>query len=286
MQKNLERYPIAIPFKRYHDLEGKIAEYNIEFRVNDSELQKLIDFISLPAVERVNIHFTNGAIPIQIIQTANKVKDCVYVRLSEEQWASIPKLKEEGIRYFMDVTAPVCSFSELEFFIGLGVTDVYIADDLVYNMADVENYCHKNDVKIRTILNRIPLTPFDKGRNVKSLIYRPQDTIPLMEYIDTFEFDCGDPYDWHIFNVLFKAYFVNGYWHGDLMELNPDIQLEQGFPNDSIVPEYTGYKVNCDRKCNKHSPCRKCEQFYDIGIYIRDKGGYFKHEKRDVLSGN
>lgn len=266
-------YPIAVPFQRFDSLEGAIKEYNIEFRTDDSRLDDLIDFISLPFVYRVNIHF-DSKVPVHIIEIANKVKDCVYVRLSPDQWFEAKGLKENDVRFFFDSSMPVSNICQLTEFIKMGVSDVYIADDLVYMLPRVGKYCSQENVNVRMVLNRIPLTTFDKGDDPRSLMCRPQDTYHLLDYIDTFEFDCYDEnnnYQWNVFDVLFKAFFVNQYWHGDLSELNPDIHLPHGFPNDSITPEYTGYKVDCGRRCGLGSSCRKCQQFYDIGIEFKNK---------------
>lgn len=267
-----EIYPVAIPFKRFHELEGCVKEYNIIFRTDDSRLEDLIDFASLPFIERINVEFTDG-VPVQIVNTVNKVKDCLYVRLKPDQWPLAKNLKEENIKFFFDVSMPVTSYCELDMFINMGVTDVYIADDLTYDLKNVHEYCAGNGVQTRLIINRIPLTILDKGTSVKSPMYRPQDTDILKEYYDIFEFDCGDPWDWHKFNVLFKTYFITKDWYGNLAEINPDIQLKGGFPNPSIIPDYTDYKMNCERVCSRRikNRCRKCEQFFDIGKILVER---------------
>lgn len=278
MPKSLN-FNVAAPFKRYHELEGQFAEYNIEYRSDDSRLDDLIDFISLPFIKRVNVHFDNKVM-IKDMGVANRVKECIYVRLSADQWFATKSLKEAGIPFFFDATLPVSTYCQLDEMINLGVSDVYIADDLTYNLQEVSDYCHTHNVNMRLVLNRIPLTTFDKGKSVKSPIYRPQDTDVLSHYFDVFEFDCGDPYDWNKFDVYVKAYCLNCQWHGNLAELNQDIMLEGGFPNDSLIPNYTDYKMNCERVCNVNinNHCRKCEQFFEIGKEFKDKGAVFRYE--------
>lgn len=275
-----EIYPIAVPFKRYHELEGHIKEYNLLFRTDDSRMEDLIDFVTLPFVERVNIEFTTK-ISTQIIKTVDKIKDCLYVRVRPDQWTFVKTLQAEGIRFFFDVSMPATSYCELDKFIEMGVSDIYIADDLTYNLKDVHSYCLGHDVQTRIIINRIPLTTLDKGTSVKSPMYRPQDTDVLRQYYDVFEFDCDESWDWHKFNVLFKTYFIKKDWHGNLAEINPDIQLEGGYPNDAIIPGYTEYKMNCERACSKRmsNHCRKCQQFFEIGKILVEKGVGFKREK-------
>lgn len=271
-------YPICVPFKRHHELEGQTKEYDIKFRNDDSTLDKLIDFISLPFVERVNITFIGDDIPTQIIKTANKVKDCIYVRLMPDQTIYMNKLKDENIRFFFDSTFAPENICQLQEFVeDFGVTDVYIVDDLTYNLGEVADYCAKHDVQLRVVLNAIPMTTLNKGSDARSPIYRPQDTEALTAYYDVFEFDCGDPYDWHLFNVLFKRYFITHDWLGDLNTLNNEVNFENGFPNDCFLPEFTLGKLNCGRRCIRNS-CRKCQQFYDLGLIFAEKGVRFKED--------
>lgn len=270
-------YPIAIPFKRHHELEGKVKEYNIVYRTDDSRMDDLIDFVSLPFVERVNVEFM-GKIPIKIVQTVNKIKDCIYVRILPHQWVVVDKLQEEGIRFFFDSNITAGSYCKLDEILEMGVTDVYISDDLTYNLKEVQDYCHKRNVQLRLVVNRIPMTTINKGSDLRSPIYRPQDMSTLKRYYDVFEIDCGKPYNWHIFNVEFKSYFVNEYWHGNLAELNRDITLFGGFPNDHFHNAYTLGKLNCQRVCSQRitNHCNKCEQYYDIAKTFIEKGVAFK----------
>lgn len=263
--------PIAIPFKRYHELEGQVQEYNINFRSEDSSLDDLIDFISYDFVHRVNLCFI-GKINPKIVSTANKVKDCIYVRVMPEQCFQVTELRDNDVRFFYDSTMSPSCYSELAEYIHMGVSDVYIVDDLTYNLEDVKKLCHSHNVHLRTILNRMPMTTLNKGKDVKSTIYRPQDIELLKQYYDVFEFDCGEPYNWNIFNVVYKAFFINQNWYGNLAEINPDIQFV--FHNEQVLPHYTAYKTKCQRVCDQrvNNPCKKCEQFINIGNTLFDKG--------------
>lgn len=275
MPQNIE-YNLAIPFKRFHDLEGKVAEYNIEFRTDDSRLEDLIDFITLDCVHRVNIHFST-TIPIQIVKSVNKIKDCVYVRLDSHQYVYHKELKKEGIRFFFDYTFPISNFTDLHFVIDMGVSDIFMADDLVYCLPDVKKICEKNNIQTRLVLNLIPITLPNKGRDVTSFIPRPMDTKFLSKFIDIFEFDCGDPYDWHEFEVLLKIYYHKHYWFGDLTELNEDIDLPFGFPDDQIDPHLTEFRHNCNRSCDRGRRCTYCQDVYNLAEVFVEKGYKFEN---------
>lgn len=60
------------------------------------------------------------------------------------------------------------SFRLLEYVASLGVTDVYITDDLCYNLEMVRRACNKYNIRTRLIINRIPSSRPDKGIDPRS----------------------------------------------------------------------------------------------------------------------
>lgn len=270
-------YPIAIPFKRFQDIEGRVAEYDIIFRNGDSELDDLIEFVDKIFVHRVNIEFTETP-SIQTMRTINRIKNCAYVRLKDYQWPSVKELRENDVPFFFDSTIPADSWNELDSMIQMGVSDVYVANDLAYEAEDVIRLCKAKGVQVRCILNRIPLNIRTTGESFKDIVYRPQDIPVLQKYFDVFEFECGENYDWHVFNVLFKAYFVNKHWHGNLAEINPDIKFEGGFPNDYVPNWLNHFRLKCGVSCKRKEKayCKKCQQAEEMSRILIAKGVGFK----------
>lgn len=279
----MKNISLAIPFKLNHELNSVVQEFNIRFDKNKNSLEKLIDFVQEYPDKRINISFPAG-VHVQTLSTLNKIHDNIFVRLTENDLQCISELKEKECRFFFDVSLSVTNYTNLDAYIKIGVSDIYIADDLCYQLKDVSRYCHSHNVKIRLVLNRIPATSFDKGINYCSPIYRPQDIDLLNLYFDTFEFECGDPYDWAKFDVLYRAWFERKNWNGELSEINDD--LEMLFPNNSIVPDFTNYKINCGRRCCQRitSPCRKCQQFIEIAMALKENSIHIKKEKDDTNS--
>lgn len=261
--------PIAIPFKLKHKLEGKIAEYNIKYKVNRSTLENLFEFLDYEPVHRVNVEFL-GDIPMDIAMSA-KYSDKFYVRIMPNQIGSWRELAENNIKFFFDCSASaVCNMEQLKEFIEIGVTDVYLADDLTYMLKEAKNYCAEHGVQTRLIVNNIPLTTPDKGDSPMSPIYRPQDVDTLKTYFDIFEFDYGDKLEWARLDTLIKVYMKDQYWHGNIQELNPDLNIY--FPNDCFFSEYSSYRTNCGKRCAKGGVCRKCEKFYETAMILSKKG--------------
>lgn len=263
---------LAVPFHYQNDINDAVKEFNIKYDKQENSFETLMDFVQKYPETRINIEFIGDIYPSSIV-TLSKLNPEVYVRLVQGNttFAAIDELKQKGCKFFYD--SPFCAenYCELDALIDLGVSDIYVSGDLCYKLPEVSEYCHAHGVNLRLILNRIPNTAIGAGEDPRSMIFRPQDITLLSQYIDTFEFDCGSPYDWAMFDVLHRAWFIRKHWHGDLREINKDLKIE--YPNDSVFPHFTDYKISCGRKCSKRirNNCHKCDQFLEIAKILINK---------------
>ena len=76
----------------------------------------------------------------------------------------------------------------------LGVSDIYISDDLFYNLEKVKQFTVANDIQIRMVLNRAASTSPDRNNDIRGPFVSPRDMDILEQYIDIGEFDCGIGY--------------------------------------------------------------------------------------------
>lgn len=268
----MSKLNLAVPFHLDNEINDVVQEFNLKFNKKENSLETLLEFAEKYGDTRLNIEFIGPVNPGTIL-AVRRVNPETYVRLHPEDMREIKKLQEDEIKFFFNEEYPATSLCMLDSLIELGVSDVYIADDLCYNLPEVSEYCHSKDVGIRTILNRIPSTALNRSFDTKSIVYRPQDRKLLSNYIDTFEFDCGKkPYDWAKFDVLYRAWFEREHWHGNIQEINDD--LDFGFDNDTVFPRFTDYKINCGRRCSQRvtNTCSKCSQFLELAHILKSKG--------------
>ena len=262
---------LSAPFKLHNPRNKTIQEFNVKFDKNKNSFEKFLDFIDAYPDKRINVTFF-GEFPMGVVSSINKISDNVYVRLTADNFMAYKEMSEKGCKFFFDAQYSAYNITMLDNLIQMGVSDVYPADDLLYNLQEVKDYCAAKGVGLRLVLNRIPSTAWNSGGDYKSPIFRPQDLNLLEKYFDAFEFDCGDPYDWAKFDVLCRAWFERGTWNGDLIEINDDLELS--YPNMSVPASLTAYKIKCERRCNKRAgnQCDKCNQFVEIGNSMAEKG--------------
>lgn len=292
---------LATPFQLHCKYEDVIDEWNINYdpykytktdKLNQAAdikqesqmlFDKLISFVEAYPHKRINISIPDLDIPINHLVTLTKIHNNIYVKLRRHQFNYVEKLKDKNINFFFDNTVPVSTFILLDELIGLGVSDVYIADDLCYNLEKVSKRCKKDNVQVRLILNRIPATTPHASEDVRAPIFTPRHFEVLNKFIDVAEFDCSyiddsDAYNWSVFNVLYRSWFLNHDWYNDLREINKDLRIF--YPVRQEMPLFIERKVECGRQCVYNNMCHKCETVIEIARSLYEDNAYVKIPER------
>lgn len=262
---------LAIPFALNNEKYNEIAaEFNILFRESRNSKEKLIEFAEAYPNHRLNIEMDN--IDVSFLNLLNKAHDKIFVRLSEiSDMQYIQEFKEKNIRFFFNnATLPATSIVTLDYLLSLGVSDVYIADDLLYNLKETRDIVSSHGAKIRMVLNVMP-TSIPLLDEVTGPWFPPDAADILDEYIDTAEFACGSPYNWHKHGVFYRAWFENKTWHGNLNEIITRLSID--IPDDSLfAQELIRYKIHCGKHCaNLDRPCRRCQGYVELANALSEK---------------
>lgn len=246
----------------------ELDEINLKFSSTNKD-NDLIKFCEKLKHKRINIYFDDFDIKtlfdekLSVMLSLKEIlKENLYIRLSFDQLRQRDIVEEYGIRYFCDYY--IDSYIKLRYFLDKTlVSDIYISDDLCYNLKEIKEICNNSEISIRMVLNRIPSTFEFAGELYDSPIFRPEDYDIIKDYIDTVEFDCweGDKYLWNRFSVLYKRWFKNKKWDEDLRYLNEDVSFE--FNNNKVPLGYTSFRSTCMHRCmmRNNSPCSKCHRF-------------------------
>lgn len=274
---------LAAPYTSNKKWKEIPDEYNLTFK-KTSKINRLQDFCEFCAGKRVNVCFQDINIPINELEKIYKLYPNLYIRLLPTQIKEMFILKEKGMKYFFDVSMPCYSGAVLDFLINAGVTDIYLYDSLWYVLPQVSKRCKAENINIRLILNRIPSLRPDAGTDYCAPIFSPIDMDYLDKYVDTGEFDCyigdqNEAYDWHKFNVYYKAWYVNKQWLGYLNELNIELQLS--IPVSSLPPNFIKRRCECGRRCSLDSRCTHCKDYIDLANNLAAVGIYFEGQKTE-----
>jgi hypothetical protein len=174
-------------------------------------------------------------------------------------------LQDAGIPFFYRNYAKTSD--EVYAFIKEGVTDVYIVENLGFNISKIGQYCRDNNVKVRVIPNiaQYPVGTKDIIPDPCKFFIRPEDTHAYEDYCDIFELISDDTM---ALDALFEVY-KNKVWKGDLSILIRG--LEDSFRNASMNPAFGLMRTNCNHKC-MYEKCKFCIDAQELAeMFARNK---------------
>lgn len=262
---------IAIPWST-NPKEQFGDEYNISFDNEVNKFDTLFNFILNHKDLRFNIRIKN--MTFQQMKALDNISDNVYFKydrgITDDEHQ---QLKGEHLKFFFnEKIAPNCLIL-LEEQLELGVTDVYILDDLCYNLEKVRKMCNKFNVQVRTILNKIPSQRQDKGTNYKTPYFTPEIMDDLSEYIDVGEFETNS---WTRIKTYYKIWFQKEEWKENINFLYPELTID--VLNQSLIPNFLTFRLNCGYRCGYGSVCNKCVQFAELAETLYKKGYVYNPE--------
>lgn len=190
-------------------------------------------------------------------------KDLIF---STQMLEILPQLK---IPYFFGIYAT--TYEDLYFMVNLGVSQVYIAEALGFDIIQVSEYCHKYKVLVRVIPNiaqsKMPIP------DIKRFFIRPDDLYLYEPYVDVIEF-WGDAQKQHIVKKIYER----GKWFGDLKDI---IQcFNTSVNNMAIVPMWAPKRMTCRQRCLSGDRCHICDRFVHISNMLHEKHQYIHIDKK------
>lgn len=262
-------------FKYMEDVDEIIVPYSVED----------IDFIkSLTSKEKV----INGMVIIDVQDIADFIEhNCIGIFQSlQDNYPDVKfklrfnnfntayedlylDLKVSNIDFFFATW--VRDWDTFNGFMQIGVSDIYIVEELAFSLGEIGPVAHANNISIRVFAN-VAQSRWVKERSIKSFFIRPEDVSAYEGYVDVIEF-FGDKKV--VFEVMYKAYAINQYWFGPLKEII--VGLESEVDSRSLPFERFGmFRVNCQKRCNHvNSNCSICETMTDVANALKHQNIYF-----------
>ena len=225
-------------------------EWLIEYNEKDNTL---IEFLDLHKDKRINLYFKE-LVDIQFLKDLSKRYDNLYFKLSLDFLPKIDKEKPE-IKYFYDTEV-----ADWDTFIGLlykGITDIYIVENLGFELDKVAAAAHKENVNVRVYPN-IAQSSWQKITSIKKFFIRPDDIDIYADYVDTIEFYNVDKQ----IDVYYKVYAKDKKWFGPLNEIILDFKSD--IDNKYIIPRFAEKRISCGKKCFKGGKCSRCNLINDL----------------------
>ena len=153
----------------------------------------------------------------------------------------------------------------------LGVSDVYIVEDLGFNIINVAERVHSYNAQVRVFPN-VAQSAWKNTPAIKKFFIRPED-MPLYEgLIDVCEF-FGKSKD---FSVYYKIYAIDKKWFGLLDEII--IGFDGELDSRYLIPGFGKQRIKCEKKCMKTQKCKTCEIVENLSHSLEKSGLIVKQD--------
>lgn len=181
--------------------------------------------------------------------------------LSTTQVSFVDTLINAGISFFFAQGAVTPDM--LEYFLNMGVSDVYIMNEMCFNLKEISKICKEKNVKIRVFPNiaqssTTDIEDSDIVMNTATFFFiRPEDLDVYEQYVDVYEF--YGPLDTQPVN--YDIYKNKRKWDSSLSLLI--YNLEEEFYGDAIIPIFGKRRAECNKRCI-YNNCTLCKDIAKV----------------------
>lgn len=247
-----------------------------ELLIQYNEKKDFLECLLQYPQKRIIIAFDNINLNEEILKTIIKIKKenkdiqmALRVQKDIEQ-ELIDEMRKNKIDFFLNYYA-----YNLDIFWGLikmGVSDIYITEDLGFNLIAIKPLAEKENIVIRAFPN-IAQSAWKNTEDYKKFFIRPDDVDFYSQYIDVLEIITTNE------NVILNIYKELKTWNGELKEII--IGIESPIDNRNIIPTFSTYRVGCEKKCNKNK-CEICKHIFDLSQTLSSKDFILTKDKEKI----
>ena len=199
----------------------------------------------------------------KIISIYNENKDIKFdIQLPFYNQKFMEELKDTNLKYFFKAAAN--SWDKFTSLISQNVSDIYITDELAFELDKVAEIAHKNNIKVRIYPN-VAQSRWDKLSDILKFFIRPEDIEMYEPYVDVCEF-YGDKAQQ--IDTYYKIYQEDKKWFGDLQEII--IGLDNKIDSRYIIPRFAEKRIKCGKDCLKGGKCEMCKRILDLSEQLEN----------------
>lgn len=162
-------------------------------------------------------------------------------------------MKRYELSFFFE--KPIVDWDTLWAVLLLGVSDMYIAERMGFELPNIKDIANRYNCQIRTYIDvcQSSVHTFDP---VFSFWIRPEDIDFYGQYIDVIErYQDGDTIQ---NDTYYEIFMIQKKWSGDLGEIISGLE-DSGLDSRCMLPSWNR-RAYCEKRCLKGSPCRLCHQ--------------------------
>ena len=250
-------------------------EWSIDYNPEDKTLFKFLDTykdrrINFRIWDKIDIKDTLG---VNFIKDLQKEYPNVYIQFPQYTKEIANIIKENEIKNFFFSTY-VNNIDLFYSIINTGVSDIYIAEALGFELNKISKVAKEKNVRIRVFPN-IAQSLTEDIPDLKKFFIRPEDIQDYENFVDVCEFFYEDKKCINYFNI----YKNKQEWFGDLSEIinGLNIKLDSRF----MLPRFGELRSRCGKKCFYGEPCHICDLIEESAKSMEEAGIIVEKEKKN-----
>lgn len=186
---------------------------------------------------------------------------CFY-RTSEYGPILLDLMRETGMAFFY--ADYVRTWDSLNGFIQEGVTDVYIVEEMCFDLPIVRKIVGNKMIRV---IPHIAQSSYSGTPAMKKFFIRPDDLPYYEHYIDVLEFiNIQNPNS----SITMARIYKDAGWAGNLGEIISD--FNEIIDNRDILSGFAERRIECGHRCMKGNTCNICVQYGETAKKIKEKG--------------
>ena len=263
-------------YNRRSEVLHLLDEINIKFDPEDLDL--IFDYILEHQHQRINAKVTEqGHIyKYNLLEKFEAFKDehpnanfAIILPKYDLKLAQLCQQKE--LDFFFDMV--VRDWETFNTFITAGVSDIYLVEQMMFEIKDAAAAAHKAGVKVRTFPN-IAQRRYEETKSIKCFFIRPEDVDLYEGLVDIMDIYTIDEINQ---DVVLEIYKDDKMWWGPLREII--VGLDNDIDGRYIIPRFGERRLNCGRKCFKGHRCDVCETVEGLSKNLEKAGLLIQYEK-------
>lgn len=248
----------------------KIDEITINFIPRESSI---INFLLENKNKRININIEDKDDFIE--NKRIKMFDVIKQQCPDIDFAfKIGYFKDESTKKIMEMIKTnemqhkfffqtlVGDWDTLNGYAELGVSDIYVVEDLGFEIKRVAEILHSRGIRVRVYPN-VAQSKWGKTDPFRKFFIRPEDVDIYEDYVDVIEFFGKND----SIETYYKIYAIDKKWFGKLNEII--IDFDSDVDNRCILPKFAPKRLNCGKKCAKGKHCEICSAIVELAEVLK-----------------
>lgn len=263
-------------YNRRSEVLSLLDEINIKFDPEDADL--IFNYILSHSHQRINAKVVNDR-DVFKHNLLEKFEDFKEEHRDIDFAIILPKYdlnlaqicQQKGLKFYFDVV--VRDWETFNTFISAGVSDIFLVEQMMFEIQDASTAAHKAGVRVRTFPN-IAQRRYDETVSIKCFFIRPEDIDLYEGLVDVMEIYTIEEINQ---DVVWEIYKEDKIWWGPLKEII--IGLDNEIDGRYIIPRFGERRLKCNRKCFKGYNCDVCPTVETLGKNLQKAGLLIQYDK-------